>query len=231
MHIKWVKLLDDSGGSSLEVCQRLLAADIMPVVRLHRQEPNPGHLGSREEETIRQMVAAGVRYLETNNEPDLAVEWQGGQMPANWLETAIDNFIIDADKVIALGGLPALPAMGVGSKDNPVELVVRKGRADLFEKGAWIAIHNYTLNHPLNYPYDAVNQTGTRQPGGVRAMGVVGLGGQPRELINGGRASDKNPGNTWWTTNCFLPSTMDRWPRRHWVKVPIISTEGGPVVG
>src|SRR5512139_3034436 len=61
--IKWVKVLDDSGGSSLELVQRLLAADIMPVVRLYRQEPNPGAIGGREEETIRRLVAAGVRYF------------------------------------------------------------------------------------------------------------------------------------------------------------------------
>ena len=42
MGIKWVKLLDDSGGSSLELCKRLLAADIMPIVRLYRPSPNPG---------------------------------------------------------------------------------------------------------------------------------------------------------------------------------------------
>ena len=77
------------------------------------------------------------------------------------MEIVIDNFIIDADKVLGLGGLPALPAMGVGSRDNPVALVVARGRADLFEKGVWIAIHNYTLNHPLDYPFDAVNQQGT----------------------------------------------------------------------
>ena len=77
MHIKWVKLLDDSGGSSLEVCQRLIAADIMPVVRLWRGEPNPGHIGGREEDTIRRLVAIGVRYFETNNEPDLPAEWRG----------------------------------------------------------------------------------------------------------------------------------------------------------
>ncbi len=86
MKIKWVKVLDDSGGSSLELCQRLLAADMMPVVRLYRPEPNPGSIGGREQDTIRRLVAAGVRYFETNNEPDLNVEWKDGQAPANWLE-------------------------------------------------------------------------------------------------------------------------------------------------
>jgi hypothetical protein len=235
MHIKWVKLLDDSGGSSLEVCQRLLEADIMPVVRLYRQEPNPGTIGGREEDTIRRMVAAGVRYFETNNEPDLPVEWQGGEVPSNWLEIAIDNFILDADKVIALGGLPALPAMGVGSKDNPVEMVVQKGRADLFEKGAWIAIHNYTLNHPLDYPYDAVNQAGAPvSQEEYDRLGAWAWEGQPRDLINGWRVSDKNPGHTLADdSNCFLAfELMDQLATKALgYKVPIISTEGGPVMG
>jgi hypothetical protein len=235
MHVKWVKLLDDSGGSSLEVCQRLLEADIMPIVRLHRQEPNPGHIGGREEDTIRRMVAAEVRYFETNNEPDLPVEWQGGQMPANWLEIAIDNFIIDADKVIALGGLPALPAMGVGSKDNPVEMVVRKGRGDLFEKGAWIAIHNYTLNHPLDYPYDEVNQEGAPvSQEDYDRLGAWAWEGHPRDLINEWRASDKNSGNTLADdSNCFLAfDLMDQFAKQALgYRVPIISTEGGPVMG
>ncbi len=82
MKIKWVKVLDDGGGSSFELCQRLLAADIMPVVRLYRIEPNPGYIGGREEDTIRRMVAAGVRYFRTNNEPDLPIEWKGGKMPS-----------------------------------------------------------------------------------------------------------------------------------------------------
>ncbi len=34
LRIKWVKVLDDGGGSSLELCRRLISLDIMPVVRL-----------------------------------------------------------------------------------------------------------------------------------------------------------------------------------------------------
>jgi hypothetical protein len=235
MHIKWVKLLDDSGGSSLDLCQRLLAADIMPIVRLYRQEPNPGHIGGREQDTVRRMVAAGVRYFETNNEPDLPVEWQGGRVPDNWLEIAIENFIVDADRIIALGGLPALPAMAVGSEDSPVEMVVKRGRADLFEKGAWIAIHNYTLNHPLDYPYDAVNQEGAPiSQEDYDRLGPWAWEQQSRDLINGWRESDKNPGATLADdSNCFLAfHLMDEIATRALgFKVPIISTEGGPVMG
>ena len=55
MQIKWVKLLDDGGSASMELCQRLLEADIMPVVRLYREAPNPGHISGREEETVRRL--------------------------------------------------------------------------------------------------------------------------------------------------------------------------------
>src|SRR5690554_5395931 len=58
MHMKWVKLLDDGNGSSLELCRRLLDAGIMPVVRLFRQQPNPGRIGPREAGGLRKLVAA-----------------------------------------------------------------------------------------------------------------------------------------------------------------------------
>ena len=235
MKIKWVKVLDDGGGSALDLSQRLLAADIMPVVRLYRSEPNPGTISGREEDTIRRLVAAGVHYFETNNEPDLAVEWKDGQVPPNWLDIVIDSFIIDADKVLALGGLPALPAMGVGTRVDPIAAVVKRGRADIFEKGAWIAVHNYTLNHPLDYPYDAVNQEG--QPVSQEEydrLGQWAWEGATREQINQWRASDKNPGDTLLDdASCFLSFLLTDQLARQALgfPVPIIGTEGGPVVG
>src|SRR3972149_6385009 len=74
--IKWVKIVDD-GGNSLPFCEKLLAAGIFPIVRILRRdpapndtpEPNPGHIGPKEEETLIRLMAAGVRYFETNNEP------------------------------------------------------------------------------------------------------------------------------------------------------------------
>ncbi len=234
MKIKWVKLLDDGGGSSMELCERLLDADIMPIVRLYRKEPNPGHIGGREEETIRRLVSIGVRYFETNNEPDLPAEWST-RMPENWLEIVIDNFIYDADRVLDAGGYLALPAMGAGSKENPVEMVVRKGRGDLFERGCWVAIHNYTLNHPLDYPDDEVNQYGkplTQEE--YDYFGAWAWDNRPLEEINRLRAERKNPGATVYDDpNCFRGYL---WTARMIEEalgfmVPIISTEGGPVVG
>ncbi len=233
MQIKWVKLLDDGGGSSTKLCQALLENDIMPIVRLYRERPNPGHIGGREEETLARLIEVGVRYFETNNEPDLPAEWQNNHRPENWLDIVVENFIYDADVIQNLGGLPAFPAMGPGAQFNGLAKVVERGRIDIFEKGAWLAIHNYTLNHPLDYPYDPVNQEG--QPltqeeyerlaawqyshlswEEIQALGLPitredydkfnrwAWDGRTLEEVNAVRAAHKNPGATIFDdANCF----------------------------
>ena len=71
--------------------------------------------------------------------------------------------------------------------------MVAKGRGDLFEHGAWVAIHNYTLNHPLDYPYDPVNQDGV--PISQEEYDRLGPrdGKDARDMINQWR-DDKHPG-------------------------------------
>jgi len=235
LHMKWIKLLDDGDGSSLELCRRLIDAGMMPVVRLFREHPNPGRIGGRELSGVRKLVAAGVRYFETNNEPDLPAEWEGNQKPDNWLDVVVDQFIYDADIVHREGGLLAVPAMGPGNKDNAIERILAKGRADLFDKGAWLAIHNYTLNHPLSYPDDPVNQNGqplTRAEFEQHPAWSWDM--RSMEMINERRARDKNPGQTVAEdANCFRgweragKMVFDALGRY----IPVISTEGGPVVG
>lgn len=263
MKIKWVKLLDDGGGSGMDFCRRLVAADIMPVVRLYMAQLNPSHLTSRELDTVSRYVDAGVFYFESNNEPDLPAEWKNNQQPPNWLDIVVNNFIRDADGVLGRGGLLALPAMGPGSLDNPISLVVQKGRRDLFERGCWVAIHNYTLNHPLDYPYDDVNQMGrplTQEEfdeyarwqysdlsyAQIQAQGIPispddyakfnrwAWDGRSMEMVNQVRASNKNPGQTVLEdANCFngYQAAGKMMFDALGFYVPVISTEGGPVVG
>ena len=152
MQIKWVKVLDDGGMSSLELCQTLLDNDMMPIVRIYRERPNPGNINGGEIDAIRRLVEIGVHYFETNNEPDLPAEWKNNRKPDNWLDIVVDNFVHDADFIHSVGGLPGFPAMGADSQAKGLAKVVERGRRDIFERGAWLAIHNYTLNHPLNYP-------------------------------------------------------------------------------
>ena len=263
MQIKWVKLLDDGGGSSIELCKMLLDNGMMPVVRIYRERPNPNRLGGREVDAIERLIKVGVHYFETNNEPDIVAEWENNHAPPNWLDIVAENFIYDAHLIQSMGGLPAFPAMGPGSKANGLAKVVEMGRIDIFEKGAWLAIHNYTLNHPLDYPNDPVNQEGRPlTPEEYEALAawqyshltweeIQELGieitredydkfnrwawdGRSLEMINELRASKKQPGATIFDdANCFRAWELFG----HYVYntlgfyIPIISTEGGPVVG
>lgn len=235
MKIKWVKLLDDGGGSSRELCRRLVEAGIMPVVRLYKERPNPDGVGGREYNTVSTLVQVGVRYFETNNEPDLPAEWRDNFMPDNWLDIVIDNFIRDADEILGRGGFPALPAMGPGSRDNPIAKVVARGRRDLFERGAWVAIHNYTLNHPLDYPDDPVNQAGVPlTQADYDRYGTWSWDYRSLDHINQLRRDNKNPGDTVYDDpNCFrgYEAAGKMIHDALGFYVPVISTEGGPVVG
>ena len=232
MKIKWVKVLDDGGGSSLDLCRRLVEIGIMPVVRLYIG--NPGHVGPRNLQAIERLIHAGAFYFETNNEPDLAIEWPDGVVPRNWLEIVVDNFIIDATEVIKLGGFPAFPAMGVGTIVNPFELVVQRGRQELFDQGAWLAIHNYVLNHPLDYPLDEVNQTGKPLTPEEYQQTRWGWDNDQIETINRLRREGATPGETLQQdATCWLAYKLwdDQINQAFGHSVPIMSTEGGVVVG
>ena len=235
LNVKWVKLLDDGSGSSLELCRRLVQNEMMPIVRLSHSYPNPGALSRQHEETIRQLVDVGVHYFETNNEPDLPAAWKDARLPPDWLSIVVEQFIYDAERILELGGLPGVPAMSAGSQIDPVSLIARADRSDLFVRGAWIAIHNYALNHPLDYPDDDVNQNGeqiTRKE--YESLPTWAWDEQPRQLINIWRRQGKQPGQT-------IEDTADGWRSFELVdrmarealgySVPVIGTEGGVVVG
>ncbi len=186
MHISWVKLLDDGSGSSRHVCVKLLEAGLLPIVRLYRLQPNPGVLGERELRTISDLVQLGVRYFESNNEPNLPDEWSPGEWQSGGRpELVAQNWLQDAEAILARGGYPAFPALAQASHhpdhgsipwycksfrwlaDNAYERA-----QSVFDGGAWIAVHDAVLNHcyrdeedswHFEYPYDPICQAD--QPG------------------------------------------------------------------
>ncbi|MCB9106069.1 MAG: hypothetical protein H6633_17770 [Anaerolineales bacterium] len=160
MNIKWVKLLDDGGGSAMGLVKRLIDIEIMPVVRYYREEPNPGRISAREIETSKRYADIGAVYFETNNEPDLALEWEERKRPPNWLDIVVDNFIIEADMIRRVGGYLLFPAFGPGGRGNPFKMIVERGRRDLLDGNCCLAIHNYGLGRPLDYPNDTINTQG-----------------------------------------------------------------------
>lgn len=233
LNIRWLKVLDDGGGSSLRLCAALVDNGIMPIVRLYRDTPNPGHIGHREEQTLRALARLGVRYVETNNEPDLQVEWSVPR-PADWLRQAVDNWLYDAGKCLDAGALPAAPALSVGRRDDIVAAIVERGGRDALLSGAWLAIHNYALNHPLEYPDDDVHQRGAALSAAQYAAdGAWAWDGVPLETINAWRWQDRRPGVTISDDSSAFRyfEYADALCRQALgCSLPIISTEGGVVL-
>jgi hypothetical protein len=235
MNLKWVKVMDDGGGSAQGLVKRLVDLKVMPVVRFYRLEPNPGVISSGVIDLARRYVELGAVYFETNNEPDLALEWKDRRRPENWLRIVVDNFIIEADLIRNVGGYLLFPAFGPGGRGNPFKMIVERGRRDILDGNCGLAIHNYCLGRPLDYPNDPVNTQGQpltleewEERGGIWAweMGY--------ESVNEQRQRLKNPNaNIMEDSTCFRAfeyfDTLVNQAVGH--SIPIFTTEGGYNVG
>ncbi len=242
MGVKWVKFLHDGG---LEFAEMLLAAGIMPVVRLYRHRPNSRDpakavLGPREITYLQQYVALGVRYFEFNNEPDVPGEWDDGQVPPDAADYVARAAIRDMETILAHGGYPAVPATAIGNRWDLIGKIIEHGGRHLFDEPVWIAIHNYDINHPLDYPYDDVNQTGRPLTAaeydrlGMDAWQGRRWGPRSREFVNEQRRTGANPGHTVHEDpSCFRAYERfgDLCLRHLGRHLPILSTENGPIVG
>ena len=242
MGVKWVKLLHPGG---VEFAELLLEAGIMPVVRIYRHRPNSTDLskavmGADEIASLKDYLAAGVRYFEFNNEPELASEWEGAQLPPDAIDHVARAAIIDMETILGLGGYPAVPATAVGTQWDLLAKIIEHGGDYLFEEPVWLALHNYDINHPLDYPYDRINRRGEQlSPETYRAMGADAWTGSRWGLrtlafIN----EERKKGKTRRADIHKDPSGFLAFQRladlsmkhlgRH---LPIISTENGPIVG
>ena len=246
MGVKWVKLLHIG---ALQLAEELLANGIMPVVRLYRRQPNSvdpspgeGTLGRAEIEALEALVAIGVRYFEFNNEPDSGFEWRT-QMPPDEnvaMRVVARNAIRDMETILQRGAFPAIPAVSPGKKWDLMAAIIAEGGRDLLGEGVWWAIHNYDFNHPVNYPYDPVNQEGVLlteeeyQRLGTAAWEGPHWGHRTLEFVNLHRQQGKNPGHTavddptcWNGYEYFAHLSLQHLGYH----IPILSTENGPVVG
>lgn len=176
MQCAWATIMDDGGGSSLEInpnygkstLQMLLDRGIEPIVRIYAS-PH-AHFDSRMMDTARRLKEAGVYYLFYINEPEVGgTEW-GDHLPKDWVEIVTRNCVDFAYRVIPLGLYPGFWATTTwqfpdpnGNLINPLLFyMTQRERDDLFVNGpSWWAIHPYSKNHPIDYPFDDVNVLGT----------------------------------------------------------------------
>jgi len=246
--MKWVKLMS-TGGEGL--ARLLLDNGIMPVVRLGGRKSCPGSIddpryhGAYVDE-LKRYVDLGVRYFEVCNEPNLPTEWEPppgeehGRLPEHGLvEIVMGDWVKSVQIVLDHGGLPGFPALspGAGTYDDvrffreACQWLVASahGYADLMRRGVWIAVHNYSLHRPWDYPEDDVNQWGTPvtpQEYGLRRWWRE----QGWDELNELRAASTNPGQTiMQDSNGFRKFEQYHriWMDHLGFAVPILSTESG----
>lgn len=250
MGIGWLKFVDDGGASGLNV-YRACWHDygIIPIVRFYIG--TPGACGPREEDAIKRIAdtLGFATYFELCNEPDLPIEW-GYEQPRDWLYRAVDAYCDYAPKVLAAGGLPGTFALASGAfgqlridehgneiapiKVNFLKLITDKIGTEIFNSGGWVSMHNYHINHPVAYPYDAVNQAGQQLTvAEYEAAPLWAWDNRPMADINVQRARDQNPGDTIWDDDtCFgaYKVFVDLLDQLGLAQTPIITTEGGPTL-
>ena len=198
-------------------------------------------------ELVSQATDLGVHYFELYNEPNLAGPaggWREGEVIS--VGKMVDLWILAARDVHAAGGHPSLPPLaGGGTVDDMVFLrefldeVRARAQHDLLP-GAWIPVHNYFLNHPLDYPTDPVNVNDI--PLTEAEIERRGLTPEQVEAINHARSIAKLPreqGGFWVgntideDSNAFgkFEAYANIFYSRFGYHLPVIGTEGGAVLG
>ena len=246
MGVSWVKGLTDRDAGATDWIPIAFEMGLMPVVRIY--QPMPWNLDATIKKAIDRLVAMGVRYIETINEPDNKQEWD--PVPIDWAEQAARQQIEVARYIQAAGGIPLIASLSTGSHTSYTDMtlqMVEQGGADVFEKGFVMSIHNYPLNHPIGleewdqtdtYPLDDVNQNGTpiseEMYHKYGEQNSLAWEGRSREWVNNKRIENMNPGETPNEDNCgeinleyvaeAAYNTLGFYPM-------CIVTEGGVVIG
>jgi hypothetical protein len=155
MHIKWVVFLNDGTniGDNDYLVTRLVAAGIMPVMRLYRSAllPYDGNIA----EMVSHYRAKGVYYYQLYNEPNVNVENNQGFANPNQYAVA---WASSARQVISAGGLPGIGALSPGGAYDHYDFLDRTLRALEYNDDihllnhAWLSVHNYHGTRPFNDP-------------------------------------------------------------------------------
>ncbi len=153
MGVKWVTFLNNGAtiGDNDYLVSKLVGAGIEPVMRLYSPtlQPIQGDI----EGMVRHYTAMGVHYFQPFNEPNLNVENPDGKVS---VDRYLDAWIPAARAIVNGGGLPGFGSMAPGGDFDDQQFLKAaldglKGRGELhLLDRAWLSMHNYTWNHPIN---------------------------------------------------------------------------------
>jgi len=152
MGVKWVTLLNNGAnvGDNDYLVSKLVGAGIEPVMRLYSPtlEPLQGDI----EGMVRHYTGMGVHYFQPFNEPNLNCENPDGKVS---VDRYLDAWIPAARAIVKAGGLPGFGSMSPGGDFDDQQFLVAaldglkaRGQTGLLDR-AWLSMHNYTWNHPI----------------------------------------------------------------------------------
>ena len=158
MNVSWVVFLNDGSnvGQNDYLVRQLVANHIEPVMRIYTTHGQPidGDLTGM----VRHYVDLGVHYFLPYNEPNLPDENPDGNVS---VDGYVSRWTSAARKILDGGGLPGLGALAPGAPVDDVrflrstfEKIRQNGNAALLDR-AWIGVHNYTFNRPIDYHDDS----------------------------------------------------------------------------
>ncbi len=152
MGVKWVTLLNNGAnvGDNDYLVSKLVGAGIEPVMRLYSPTLEP--LQGDVEGMVRHFTALGVHYFQPFNEPNLNCENPDGKVSVT---RYLDAWVPAARAIVKGGGLPGFGSMAPGGDYDDQQFLVAaldglkaRGQTGLLDK-AWLSMHNYTWNHPI----------------------------------------------------------------------------------
>ena len=156
MGVKWVTFLNNGAnvGDNDYLVSKLVGAGIEPIMRVWTPtlQPIQGDL----ESMVRHYVDMGVHYFQPYNEPNLNSEQPDNKVS---VDRYLDNWVPAAQAIIRGGGLPGFGSMAPGGDMDDQQFLAQaldglkqRGQLGLLNK-AWLSMHNYTHNHPIEEPY------------------------------------------------------------------------------
>ncbi len=181
--LKWVLLVPQDELQLERAVKLFWAEGIMPVVRPYALIDRSHNFARDVDIMSRNAIPP---YIQIYNEPRDGREWTSGKPD---IPLFVRKWVDKALSVYEEGGYPGLQVLDLDLLRQVIAETKVREVTHLWGR-AWFCPHNYGLNHPPNYPYDAVNQRGI--PVQHPEWEFVA----PIEEVNRWREEDKNPGQT-----------------------------------